>query len=180
MANSPHVRINLSGKQEGSLQEDILKWAKNLGRIIIVVTELIAVGALVYRFSLDRKIIDLHDQIKTRNLFVQAQAAKEADYRSIQARLTNAKKIDQQTQNKISIMNQILTSISTGSFSSTNLTVNENSISINGVAFSVFPINDFVESLKQNPNITSISLDDVSSTSLGIQFKMTIELKEQK
>lgn len=177
MANSPHVKINLVGKNKISFTSDFLKWATNAGRIIIVVTELIVLGALTYRFTLDHKIIDLHDKIKKSELFVEAQAAKEKDYRSIQARLQSIKTINQATNNKISIMNQILSSINKGDFSSTNLTVTDNSININGVAFSIFPLNDFINNLKQNPNITSISLDDIESTSQGIQFKMTIELK---
>ncbi|HVZ67468.1 MAG TPA: PilN domain-containing protein [Patescibacteria group bacterium] len=178
MANSPHVKINLIGKSEVSFRDDILKWAISVGRIIIVVTELVAVGALAYRFTIDRKIVDLHDQIKKADLFVEAQAAKEADYRSIQNRLANIKTIDTDAENKISIMKEILASMSTGDFSSTNLTVSQKSININGVAFSIFPINNFIEELKKNPNVTSISLDDISSTDEGVKFKMTIELKQ--
>ena len=179
MSDSRQVNINLIGKPKESFSENFFRWAINIGRMIIIVTELVAVGALIYRFTLDRKIIDLHDQIKKSSIFVTAQTAKEQDYRNIQSRLTNIKDINVQTQEKISIMNNILKALSTGAFSSSNITVSQNSISIKGVAFSIFPINDFINSLKQNPNITSISLDDVSSTSEGIEFKMTMELKQQ-
>ncbi len=178
MANSQHVKINLIGKnREESVTQDILRWAVSIGRVIVVVTELIALGALVYRFNIDNKIVDLHDQIKTEHLFVEGQASKEKDYRSIQARLSNIKSINKQTQAKISIMNGILQSITKGDFSSTNLSVNENNIGINGTAFSIFPINNFIQSLKKNPNVISISLDNISSTTEGIQFKVNIELK---
>lgn len=180
MANSPHVKINLSGKQEGSFRDDFLKWAVNAGRVIIVFTELIAVGALLYRFHVDRKIVDLRDEIKKANLFVQAQADNEKNYRSVQTRLSNIKAIDEVTRNKIDIMNNILKSISSGAFSTTNLTVNDKTINVNGVAFSIFSINSFIEDLKKNPSITSISLEDLSSTNLGVQFKMTIELAQAK
>ena len=177
MPNSPHVNINLVGKPKVSFVENFLKWAVSAGKIIIIVTELIAVSALIYRFTLDRKIIDLHDQIKKSQLFVEAQGTKEKDYRSIQGRLASIKDIDQKTQQKIKIMNDILSVISTGAFSSTNLTVTEGNINIKGVAFSVFPISNFVDTLKKNPNVTSISLEDLASTSNGVEFKMTIELK---
>ncbi|OGH12686.1 MAG: hypothetical protein A2776_01520 [Candidatus Levybacteria bacterium RIFCSPHIGHO2_01_FULL_40_10] len=178
MANSQHVKINLIGKPRENLGKDFLAWAVSAGRIIIVLTELIALGALLYRFNIDRKIVDLHDQIKREDLFVSAQAAKERDYRSIQTRLSSIKEINEQTQTKIKIMNDILKSISRGSFSSTNLTVNQSSINISGVAFSIFPLNDFINYLKENPNVTSISIDEIRSTAGGIQFKMTIELKK--
>jgi hypothetical protein len=180
MANSPHVKINLSGKQEASFRDDLLRWAIQAGRAIIVLTELVAVSALLYRFYVDRKIVDLHDEIKKASIFVEAQSPKEKEYRNIQVRLSNINNIDETTKNKINIMNNILAAMNSGSFSSTNLTVNEKSININGTAVSIFPINSFIEELKKNPSIVSINLDDLSSTNLGVQFKMSIELKQNK
>ena len=178
MPDSRHVNINLIGRTKHSFKEDFFKWSINVGRIIIVVTELVALGALIYRFTIDRKIIDLHDQIKKAELFVEAQKAKEEDYRSIQNRLANIKETEEQSENKVQIMNDIIASISQGSFSSTNLTVNQNRISINGIAFSIFPLNNFIEELKLNPKITSISLDEITSITEGIQFKLSIELED--
>jgi hypothetical protein len=180
MPDSLHVKINLIGKPKVSFTQDFLKWSVNVGRVIIVLTEMIAMGALVYRFTIDRKIIDLHDEIKKAELFVKSQQAKENDYRSIQLRLENIKATEEETQTKIQIMNDILRSISAGNFSSTNLSVNPNTININGVAFSIFPLSNFIESLKENPNVVSISLDELSSVNQGIQFKLTIELKQLK
>ncbi len=178
MANSPHVKINLIGKPKGSVGEGLLHWAITAGRVIIVVTELVALGALMYRFTLDRKIIDLHDQIDRANLLVKAQAAKEEDYRGIQQRLNNIGNITNETDKKISLMNQILESVSSGNFTATNLTISDKSIALNGLAFSIFPINSFIDSMKQNPYVTSISLDEVTSTAQGIQFRMQLELQD--
>src|SRR3990172_8894162 len=179
MADSPHVKINLIGKARVSVADNFLKWAVTVGRIVIVATELIALAALIYRFTVDRKIIDLHDQIKKAELFVKSQSAKEKDYRSIQTRLLNIKNTQEDTEAKIEIMNQILDSIAKGNFSSTNLTVAQHTISVNGVAFSIFPINNFLEKLKGNPNVVSITLDEVSGAALGVQFKLTVELKQR-
>lgn len=179
MANSPHVKINLIGKTKISVAENFLKWAVDIGRIIIITTELVALGALLYRFTVDRKIVDLHDQIKKAELFVKAQSAKEADYRGIQQRLLNIKNTQEDTDAKIAIMNKIINSISKGNFSSTNLTVSQSSISINGVAFSIFPLNNFIETIKEDPNVISISMDDVSSAAQGIQFRLNIEIKDR-
>src|SRR3989344_1688125 len=180
MPNSQLVNINLICKPKQAFRESFLKWAVNVGRVIIITTELIALSALLYRFTIDRKIIDLHDQIKRAEIFVKNQQAKENDYVSIQRRLENIKKTQAEAETKIALINDILASVSQGSFSSTNITVNQNSININGFAFSIFQLNNFIENLKGNPNITSISLDDVSSVNEGIQFKLRIELKENK
>ena len=179
MANSPHVKINLIGKPKISVSDSFFKWAVNVGRMVIITTELVALFALLYRFTIDRKIIDLHDQIKKAELFVKAQSTKEKDYRSIQERLKNIKETEADTQAKITIMSSILDSIASGNFSSTNLTISQSAIKINGIAFSIFPVNSFIENLKGNPNVVSISLDEVSGAARGVQFKLTIELKDR-
>lgn len=177
MPNSPHVKINLIGREKVTVKEDFLKWSIKIGRIIIVATELIALAALLYRFSIDRKIIDLHDKIKNSQILVQSQQAKEASYRSVLARLDNIKRTENSTNVKVGIMNDIISEISNGDFFSTNFAVDHNSIRVDGYSFSIFPINTFIENLKKNPDVVSISLEDVSSTNLGIQFKILIELK---
>ncbi|HVZ12760.1 MAG TPA: PilN domain-containing protein [Patescibacteria group bacterium] len=176
MANSPQVNINLIGKPRVEFAQNFLKWTFNIGRIVIAATELVALLALGYRFYIDRKIIDLHDQIKREQLFVASQASKEAVYVSIENRLANIKITQKNTNIKVDILNSILDSISKGNFSSTNISIDISSVRIEGIAYSIFPINNFIDELKKNPNVSSISLDDFSSTDTGIQFKMSIEI----
>lgn len=179
MANSPQVNIDLIGKPKTSVTQDFLKWTFNIGRIIIATTELIALGALAYRFYIDRQIIDLHDKIRRAQLFVEGQAPKEESYRSIHNRLTNIRLTEENTDIKIGIMNKILQSVALGNFSSSNLTIDLNNIRFTGTAFSVFPINTFIDDLKKNPDVNSISLDDITSTIMGVRFTLTIELREK-
>ncbi|OIP57137.1 MAG: hypothetical protein COX79_00870 [Candidatus Levybacteria bacterium CG_4_10_14_0_2_um_filter_36_16] len=176
--SNQNITINLSGKPKQTISDVFLKWVVNGGRIIIVVTELLALGALFYRFTIDGKIIDLHDHIKQAEFAVKNRAEEEKKYRSIQDRLSNIKSTQDETKTKVDILNDILKSISEGTFSATNLIVNKNIITINASAYSVFPVNNFIENLKQNPNVTAISIDEISSGDKGVQFKINIELKK--
>lgn len=175
---TPLIKINLSGKPRETTTAVFFKWAINTGKIIIALTELLALGALAYRFTIDSKIIDLHDQIKKERIFVDSQKKKEDEYRALQTRLTSIKKIQEETKQKISVMNGVLQTISDGRFSSTNLIVSQNTISLTGTSLSIFPINNFIDDLKQNPSVISISIDDLSSVDTGIRFKINIELKQ--
>lgn len=179
MASPSQVSINLIGKPKTSFAHDFAKWTFNAGRIIIAVTELVALGALGYRFYVDSKIIDLHDKIKTEQAFVSRDAQLESKYRSIQTRLSNIKTTEANTNIKIGLMNSIIQTVSTGNFSSTTLTIDQETINFEGIAVSIFPINSFIDTLKKNTNIASISLDDVTSTNQGIQFKIAVELKQK-
>jgi hypothetical protein len=179
MQNSPHVKINLIGKARISVADNFLRWATAVGKIVIVATELIVLGALFYRFTIDRRIIDLHDQIQKASLFVKAQSAKEEDFRSIQNRLLNIKDTEEDNAAKVEIMNEILGLAAAGKFSSTNFTVARHTISINGTTYSMDNINDLLKSLKDNPNVASISLDEVSGITQDVKFKLTVELKRR-
>lgn len=178
MANSPQVNINLIGRPRVEFSTNFVKWTFNVGRIVIALTELVALAALGYRFYIDRTIIDLHDKIKKDQIFVESQASKEKNYISIQNRLSYIKKVKKDTDVKINIMNDILKYVNDGNFTSSTLTIDQNTISIAGNAFSIFSVNAFINQMKDNKNVSSISLDDFSSAASGIQFKITIELKE--
>ncbi len=178
--DAPLIKINLSGKPRETSTAVFFKWAINTGKIIIAITELLALSALAYRFTVDSKIIDLHDQIKKERIFVDSQKKKEDEYRAIQNRILSIKKTEDETKKKVAIMYTILQTISDGRFNSTNLLVNQNIITLTGTALSIFPINSFIDDMKQNQNVVSISIDDLSSVDNGIRFKINIELKQNK
>ena len=173
------ININLSSKGQKTVGKVFYKWAIDAGRLIIVIIELIALGALGYRFVIDRKIVDLHDQIKQQEAFVDAQASDEKIYRAVQDRLKNIKLTGEETTTKITIMNEILKAVSIGTFYSTNLTINQKSIQIDGTTFSIFTLTAFVDSLKKFPAVASISIDEISTTDEGVRFRVRIDMSQQ-
>ncbi len=170
------ISINLSGKPKQSTSTVFYKWAIQAGRVIIILTELVALSALFYRFVIDRQIADINDQIDRQVLYIKNQEASEKEFRSIQNKLATIKTIKQDTDAKVEVMNKILNTANTGVFSTNNLNVNKNIISLNGVSSSIFPINNFVDELKSHPYITSISIDEITSTDTGVLFKLQITL----
>ena len=64
-SENKEVKINLIAQPKELIEKIFSEWAVNFGRIIIVLTELIALSALGYRFYIDRQIIDLHQKIKS-------------------------------------------------------------------------------------------------------------------
>lgn len=173
-----NISINLSGKPKQSTGSVFYKWAIQTGRIIIVLTELIALSALFYRFVIDRQITDINDQIATQVLLIRSNEEKEQQFRAVQNKLSTIKTIKQDTDAKIEVMNKVLDTANSGIFSASNLTVNKNTISLNGVASSIFAINSFVEELKTNEYVTSMSINEITSTDTGILFTLQITLIE--
>ena len=175
---SPKITINLSSEGKATLENVFYKWAVDAGRGIIIGIELIALGALGYRFVVDKQIVDLHDEIRIQESYVQRGAEKENLYRSIQERLENIKETDFETSGKIEVMQTIVDAISNNTFSSTNLTVNDTIINLSGNTFSIFTLNSFIEAIKQYPSIAFISLDEINTSDQGIKFKLRIDMKK--
>lgn len=175
---SPKITINLSTKGKPKVSDVVYKWMIDAGRGIIVLIELVALGALAYRFVIDKQIVDLRDEIKQQETYVQRQTKNEELYRGIQSRLANIKQTTEDTASKVAIMNVILKDIKTGIFSSANLVVNRNSIGLTGDTFTIFTLNSFIETIKLYPDILSINIDEINTGDQGLKFKLTIRLKE--
>lgn len=176
--NSPKLNINLSSRGKQTLGKVVYGWTIDAGRAIIVLIELIALVALGYRFIIDRKIVDLHDQIKVQEIYIQAQAADEKTYKSIHDRLKNIKNTNEETATKVQIMNEILKAISSGAFFSANLSINKQSIIVEGGTFSLVTLTEFLENLKNFPSVASISIEEVATSDEGVRFKARIDIKD--
>lgn len=174
---SPKININLSSTGKQTVGKVVYGWTIDAGRAIIVGIELIALGALGYRFVIDRQIVDLHDQIKTQEVYIAAQSADEKTYRSIQERLKDIKITNSETAEKIQIMNEVLKAISAGTFFSTTLSINDKNILVDGSTFSIVTLTDFFNRLKQFPAVAAISIDEINTADEGIRFKSRIEIK---
>lgn len=175
---APKININLSSRGKQTVGKVVYGWTIDAGRAIIVIIELIALSALGYRFVIDRQIVDLHDQIKTQEAYIAAQASDEKTFRSIQDRLENIKLTNLETGAKIKIMNEVLRAISSGTFFSANLTISDRTIGVEGNTFSVVTLTEFLNSLKSFPTIAAISIDEINTADDGVRFKVRIEIKD--
>lgn len=175
---APKININLSSAGKATVGKVVYGWTIDAGRAIIVGIELIALAALGYRFVIDRQIVDLHDQIKTQEVYIAAQASDEKKFRSIQERLKNIKITNEQTAAKVQIMNEILKVISSGTFFATNLSINNNSILVDGSTFSIYTLTDFLNNLKKFPSVSAISIDEINTADEGVRFKTRIDIKD--
>jgi len=93
------LTINLAKKKGTPSLDVFLSWAITGGRFIVILTETIALAAFLYRFSLDRQIVDLHDQISQKQKIVAAFATDEVLYRNLQDRLNQTETLTQGISN---------------------------------------------------------------------------------
>lgn len=137
-----------------------LTWALTIGRLLIILTETLALGTFLYRFGLDMKIVDLHDQIKANSFIVKNFQPQEIIFRNLQARLALAKKADS-LSSKLPTIFQDIIQMGRGKVTFLSILVANETVKLQVQASSVNDLSSFVSSLKTYTPIKSLSIDSV-------------------
>lgn len=156
-----------------------MKWALSFGRFIVILTETIALLAFLYRFSLDRELVDIHDKIKQKQSIVKLLKANEDKFRSIQDSLSSIVVLTNTGRQTVTIFNDINDLASEGvSFNS--IAISEETIRFDATIQSIVSLTNFVNKLKAYPKIQSVSLDKIENkiTSATIAVGITATIKK--
>lgn len=173
------IKINLKKKPQDFFGPVFLKWAINIGRVVIVGTELILLGALLYRFNIDKEIINLHDSIKSQSELISFQQKDEKKFRALQAKLSDIKTILEDTDNKMKVLNAVISKVSNDNFVVKRLSLAATTLSVELEASTIFPINQLISDLKKIPEIGTINIDQIAGSDSKIKLTLNIYLKEQ-
>lgn len=155
-----NVSINLLNNKQGTFVNKFIDWALTIGRLLVILTELIALSAFLYRFSLDRQLIDLHSKIKQEEAIVKTFKNNEDKYRNLQDRLVLASNFSNSGATKIKIFQDILNFVPDG-VTLGNLVMSESRVSINATAQNTSALDIFTNSLKTYTNIKKLNLDSI-------------------
>lgn len=171
--------INLV-KKEVPFLDKFIAWALTIGRLLVVITELIALSAFIYRFSLDRQLIDLHSKIKQQEAIVNHFKSNEDAYRNLQERLALSKTFSKLSDN-IGQTFKDVTGFAPKDILFSNLSFHRNRITINANAYSTSSLSSFINSLKNYRKIQTVSVDSIENkiSSGFIIVSITAFLKEK-
>jgi hypothetical protein len=181
MAEISKPTINLLPSKGEGFMNQFLNWAVNIGRLLIIITETVALATFLYRFDLDMKIVDLHDEIKQKSFIVKNFQTYEESFRNLQERLALAKDYDKQSPITLKIFTDI-TELGRGKVTFRNLSVSTETVKIEAYAPSAVALSQFTSALKTYPSIASVSIDNVenSATNARIVVSITALLQETK
>ena len=152
--------INLLKANQGDFINKFINWSLTVGRLLVILTELVALSAFLYRFSLDRRLIDLHGKIKQEESVVKALKNNEDKFRNLQDRLTLASNFSSLGSQKIKIFQDILNFAPNG-ITINNLVMYATRVNINAIAQNTSSLNSFTNSLKTYPKIKKLNLDSI-------------------
>lgn len=173
--------VNLVKTGQNLFLERFINWALTIGRAVVILTELVALMAFLYRFSLDRELIDLHAKIKQEQAIVAYLKDSEETYRNLQDRLLLISNSSKEANQKLKTFNDIIALTPSG-ISFSEFSLNQNRIKISADAESVMALSALVEKLKKYPNIETVSLDKIENRPSNgiIKVAITIGFKEKK
>lgn len=181
MEKTSAITINLAKNRGESLVDRIVGFALTVGRVLIICTELIALGAFLYRFTLDRTLADLHDSITQQEAVVKLLHTNEVLFRNIQDRLHLASILIQQSNQ----LPNYLTTIQT--FAPLDMTIHTIAVSPDAVRIqatvqSVDSLSTFVDKLRIYAPVKGVSIDriDNQTETDTITVDITAVLKPSK
>lgn len=170
--------INLV-KRKTNLLDEILKWALSVGRLLVIITEIVAFTTFIYRFSLDRTLIDLHTSIKDKQAIIEGLKDREATYRNLQERIFVASTITSNNDRNVVIINDIIEKTPQG-ITFNLLSIDESEVIINANINSVSSLMAFVNQLREYPKFDSVTIDSIdnSSSNSSVVVRISATLKE--
>ena len=162
--------INLIKSTQVDFFAEFINWTVTIGRLLVIITELIALSAFLYRFSLDRQLIDLRSQIKQKQVIIASQKDNEVKYRDLQDRLSLASNFSLLSEERVKTLKDIL-GLTPQNMKLKNLSLTKDVLNITANAQGISSLTIFVNSLKKYPNIDTLSLDSIEnkpSTNLAV------------
>ena len=165
--------INLLKKQGNSTLDTILHFAVTGGRFIIILTETIALAAFLYRFTLDRQIIDLRDEIRANAAIVSQYESLEQDYRGIQDRIQQAGVLSKEAPMLPGLFSGIIEK-GNGRVTFTSVLISVDTIRMEADASSVAALNEFVTALRSDPLIEEVSIDRIENRTSNALISVAI------
>jgi len=175
-----NITINLLGDSElehTSLGR-IVAWAVTYGRYIMIGTEIVVLLAFISRFSLDRKLTDLKEEIRQKQDIIQANVQFEHDVRSLQDKLTKIKTLTTQPISTLDILTFFQSIVPAGMyFQSYDLSAGK--LNVEAIAGSTDAFSQFIANLQASKIITGVDLANITRNPLtGIRFTFTAQVPE--
>lgn len=170
--------INLLENKNKTL-DLIISWALTIGRALVIVVELVALGAFLYRFSLDNQLQDLRTKIKQEQAIVAYQKDSESKYRNLQDRLTLISLVSKDSGKNLKTFKDIV-ALAPNGLTFKILDLSTEKAQMEASVNSVVVLSSFVDKLKAYPSVESISIDKIQNDTATATITVGISVNFKK
>ncbi len=170
--------INLLPKDsfESSQVGIILSWLLSFGKWAVIITQLIVMGAFLWRFSLDRELTDLKKSIAKNVAIIKSYEQTERDFVLTQKRLATATTVIGQQQ-AITEELATLASATPSDVWYEKLTLTPTSTTLSAYSRSLPGFSQFLSAIQKNPRYNSVSvarIQDGGVQNAQMQFEISM------
>lgn len=176
--------VNLLGKDQAEHTPlgRFITWVTTYGRYIMITTEMIVLLAFLSRFSLDRTLTDLNDEIMQKQEIIEANKDLEMTFRTTQDTLTKIKALRSTQLVLLTTLTTLHTLLPPGTYFQ-NLTLGEQKVTAQVISLTVQSFSQFLINLTSAKQLSQVEIGTVDKeTAAGIQFtvKATIANAQTK
>ena len=176
------ISINLLGSQdlEHTPWGRMVSWATTYGRYIMITTEIIVLLAFISRFSLDRKLTDLSEELTQKLAIVEANVDLEKDIRSLQANLATIKQVSIDQDKPVNLVTSMETLLPSDVYL-TSFELTPTRLTLAAVARTTEGFSQFLANAQATKLLSNVTLGDINrGPEIGIEFLLTADTDTKK
>jgi Tfp pilus assembly protein PilN len=170
--------INLLPRDEfeNSTLGVILEWSLVFGKWAVILTQLVVMGAFLYRFTLDRSLTDLRKLIARDVAVIKSYEQVERDFTLAQKQVGEAKNVLLAQELALKTVNE-MGRITPSEVWFDRMTLSPTSLSLTAYAASLPAFGRFLTSVQSDPLFTGVRVGKIeSSTTKGAQMQFDIAM----
>lgn len=167
-------KINLLSKKDVSLIDKALYFFLNYLRYILVFTQIIVIGVLFYRFSIDQSIIDLKDSLDQKKEIVEAVKPLLDEAEKVNNQSVAIRKVTSKQEYQLATINYIL-SVFPDSVVLTTLEISESTYTLKGTSTDPRQLQLFNAKLQNDKKFKSVTLSNIRRVDEGYVFDLVLD-----
>lgn len=181
MPATTNANINLlKNSNEESPLDRITNWALTYGRYIMIGTEIVVLLAFISRFSLDRKLTDLKEEIGQKQQILLANTSLEQEIKNTQSQLSKAKTILEEQEKPIGILTNLYSLLPPDVFL-LSVELNNERLIIRANAGTTLGFAQFLTNIKSAKNLSQVEIGDIKKKPpFGIDFIVSAQILKPK
>jgi hypothetical protein len=185
MPSTKEISLLPNEANNNSLTARLLRWVTTVGRVVIIITELIVIGAFLSRFWLDRKNSDLSEILRQQKAILTSTKDFETDYNSLQQRLLYIKNFYKNEPKYVVILNSLISTLPNGIyFDSFSLSKDKKTQQVTIIAqlytYQESSIASFITNAKLNPDVSDVEVQKIEKKTKDNRYYMNVSIAFKK
>jgi len=154
----------------------VLEWSLVFGKWAVILTQLVVMGAFLYRFSLDRKLTDLKKEIASNVAVINSYEQVERDFTLLQKQVNQAKSVIESQERIVKTMDGVAR-ITPNEIWFDRMTITPSNLAMTAYSASLPGFGQFLRAVQADSLFNGVRVGKIeSSTSLGAQMQFDISM----